>query len=358
MKQLKLAAIALLASLAFTACSDDDETPAPIIDPVYTNAYVINQGNYYGGVDGSIGVVGIDSLSYIDNVFYSVNGQSLGDSPQGAVKYGSKIYVPMYGSNLLWVLDAATLRIVAQVTTSAPEGVAAAAGSVFVTNNDGYVTRIDTVSYTVQSHVEVGPNPASITAYGDYVYASISDGYNYTNSYADGFRVAVLSATTGEKVKDIAVGMNPGPIVADDYGNVFVVNRGDYYTVMPSVTRIDATTGDTAIVASGQLIATDGTTLYVLNSTSDYTTGAVSTTSSAIDTRTGSVVSASLLGDDPQVGLPVSIDVDRVSGRLFICSDNSALGYAETGTLHIYTTAGTRVGSVATGIHPCGVVFF
>ena len=55
MKQLKLLAIGLMAALAFTACSDDDG-PTFTTDPVeqMNGAYVINQGNYYGGVDGTM----------------------------------------------------------------------------------------------------------------------------------------------------------------------------------------------------------------------------------------------------------------------------------------------------------------
>lgn len=363
MKHLKLAALALFALPVLVGCSDEDPAPAPVVEPPYEGAFVINQGSYYNGIDGTIGTVDLSSLSYADDVFAAVNGQSLGDSPQGAVKYGSKLYVPMYGSNLLWVLDAASLRIVAQVTTTAPEGVTAAEGCVFVTNNDGYVSRIDTLDYTVKSRVAVGPNPAHITAHGGYVYASISDGFNYgnensANDYANGKRVAVIDAATGEKLRDINVGLNPGPIVADNAGNVFVVARGNYADVAAKVQKIAAGSEEVTDFAVGQLIATDGSTLYVLNSTANYVTGSVTTISKSFDTATGNVIDNDLLDAAHEPGMPVSIDVDTRAKRLYICSDNSATGYLDRGSLHVYTTEGNYVGTTATGIHPCGVVFY
>lgn len=379
------AAIALMTSLAFTACSDDDPegdidppTPAPTdstsndstsgAESARPRAYVINQGNYYGGVNGSIGLFDIDSLAYTDDYFYAVNGQSLGDSPQGAILYGSKIYVPMYGSDLLWVLNASTLEVVASVATNDPEGVTGAGGYVFVTNNDGYVSQIDTASYQVVNHVEVGPNPANITTYGNYVYASISDGYNYSNSYADGRRVAVIDAQTGEVTDTIGVGMNPGQIVADSNGNLFVLNRGDYYTVMPTISVISAATNQVVhtidfplTVASGTtpgaVIATDDVNLYILSYYADYYTGNVTSTLSTFSAYSGTFISTNILGDDAEIGSPVSIDIDNSNGNIYICSDVNANGYAETGRLHIFNAAGERVTSVSTGIHPCGVVF-
>lgn len=358
MKQLKIALLALTAGLLAASCSEDDPTPTPNPEPTaYTDAVIINQGNMYGGLDGTLGTLDLTSWQYAGGVFQAVNNQSLGDSPQGGIRYGSKIYVPMYGDNLLWVLDAKTLTILAQVETNEPEGVTAGDGYVFVSNNDGYVSRLDTVSYTVDTRIAVGPNPASLVYSNGDVYVSISDGYNYTNGYADGFRVAVIDAKTATKQYDVTTGMNPGPIAADAQGNVFVVARGDYYTVMPKVQEIKNAATVAVDYAEGNLIACNGTLLYVLNTTTDWTTGTSTTTSKVYNTVTDEQVYADFFDAEHQPGVPVSIDVDRLTGNLYICSDNSSYGYAETGSVHVFSYDGTPVTTVAAGIHPCGVVF-
>lgn len=76
--------------------------------------FVVTQGNQFAGIAGGIDYIpGMnDSLTVNLDYFNTVNQQSLGDTPEHAVKYGSRIYVPMNGSNLLWVLDAQTLKVI------------------------------------------------------------------------------------------------------------------------------------------------------------------------------------------------------------------------------------------------------
>ena len=63
----------------------------------------------------------------------------------------------------------------------------------------------------MQRSIQVGPNPACLVVAKNYLYASISDGYNYANGYANGKKVAKIDLKTFTKTKDIAVGMNPRP---------------------------------------------------------------------------------------------------------------------------------------------------
>lgn len=367
MKQLKLALLALLAAFTFTACDDDD--PTPVIPepetPVLSGAYVINQGNFYGGVDGTVDRISFaeGDTTYTSNYFESVNGQSLGGSPQNVVVYGSRLYVPMYGSNLLWVLNAKTLVAEGAITTSSPEGVCAAGGNVFVTNNDGYVTCIDTLTLTVKAHVEVGPNPAQIATDGQYVYASISDGYNYNEGYANGKKVAVLNAETGEKVKDIAVGVNPGPIVVDYTGNVFVVARGNYADIASTVQKIDATTGEVTDVCAGSLIAVAGNILYVINSVTDWTWGSETYGQTEItfcdySTQTGEKRSDCFLKGAELPPYPTFITVEPTTGDVYIGSDKSSADYDKQGYIYVYDVLGNYSHRYDVGIHPYDIAFF
>lgn len=360
MKQLKLLAIGLIAALAFTACSDDDG-PIFSTDPVgqMSGAYVINQGNYYGGVDGTLDHLTLTGDSaYTQSIFSAANGQSLGSSPQGAVVYGSRIYVPMYAENLVWVMDKTTARIVASIQTNEPEAICAAEGYVFVSNNDGYVSRIDTLTLAIDSHEAVGPNPAQMCTTGGKVYVSISDGYNYGNGYADGCRVAEIDALTGKKVKDIAVGVNPGPIAADADGRVFVVCRGNYADIASAVWAIQAGATEGSELAPASLIAVNGTTLYAINSVTDWNTNQTLVDFKTYDTTTGTLTADNFLAGQPTAPAPQAININPQNGDIYVCSDRSSAEYDKPGLLYIYKADGTHLKTFATGIHPIGVVWY
>lgn len=360
MKHLKFAVFALLATFAFTACSDDEEgKPLPQICPLGTEgAYVLNQGNSTTSPDGSLDFFDFGDGSYKSDVFQSANGRLIGSTPQDGVVYGSRLYIAVYGSDLVWVLDRNTARIVAQVPVTAPEGICAAGGAVYVSNNDGYVTKIDTATCTVAGKIEVGPNPAQLTAAGGFLYVSVSDGYNWENGYAHGKRVAKIDLATFTRQKDIAVGTNPGPIVADADGRVLVVVRGDYVTEAPKVVSI-APDDEVSDFCAGSHIAVRGTTLYVINYS--FVPAGAPVTFSAYDTRTGAVLRQELLPADERPRFPIDIDVNPANGDIYIGADPAGdYGYADgtsPGQVYRYTSDGTFVARYAAGVHPCAVIF-
>lgn len=359
LKHLKLALIALSATLLFTACSDDEgEEVKKVVTTTTSEALIVNQGNQLGGVAGTLSLLDMTSGTLTDGVFQAANSQSLGDTPENAVYHGSKLYIAVYGSNLVWVLDASTKQILQQVTTNEPEWIEADGAYVYVANNDGNVTRIDTASYETKT-VAVGPNPAGMAASRGYLYVSISDGYNYSGGYADGKRVAKVNLTTFTKEGDIAVGMNPGKVVADAAGNVFVVCNGDYYTIMPKVYKISADSQTAEEAYDGNQIAVNPQldVLYVLNTTTDWTTGASTTTYAAYSTTTGDALTTNFATNTDLPASPTGLFVDYNTNHVFIPSDRSAFGYASQGDVYEFDQHGTFLKKYAAGIHPYAVAF-
>ena len=261
-KNIKLVAAALLICAGFTACSEDEPK---VIDTQFLRFehgfYVINQGNM-GVLDGTLDFFKADGTRF-EGVFKTINEKSLGDTPQRAVLYGSKLYLPVFTENKVWVLDANTARVLAEVNTNQPEAVCGANGYVFVSNNDGYVTRVDTTSFTASAPLAVGPNPANMTTYNNKVYVSISDGYNYGNGYANGFKVAEIDAAQFNVTRNITVGMNPGDITSD---------------ILTTIT------------------------------------------SAVYDTTTGELVADNFLPADNLPANPIALDVCPTDGSLYICS--------------------------------------
>lgn len=373
-KNIKLVAAALLICAGFTACSEDE----PVIPTTPTTPlrggqgfYVINQGNM-GVLDGTLDFFSTDSTRS-EGIFKAVNNKSLGDTPQRAVLYGSKLYLPVFTENKVWVLDANTARVLAEVNTNQPEAVCGANGYVFVSNNDGYVTRVDTTSFTASEPLAVGPNPANMTTYNNKVYVSISDGYNSGNGYANGFKVAEIDAAQFNVTRNITVGMNPDDITSDNEGNIYVVCRGDYGATPSKVWKFNVNHGEAAAMCEGSLIAvnnqqrTSRTTgkqdvLYVLNVHTDYSQWpnfSNTITSAVYNTTTGELLADNFLPADNLPANPIALDVCPTDGSLYICSDASTGADASTtpGYIKVYNANGAFVKTITTGVHPFGVVF-
>ena len=369
MKHLRFLLLLVMPAMLLTACSDEDEnndqgTPMPPAQETAVQCYVINQGNMYDNISGSLDFISA-SGEYHSGVFKGTNGVSLGDGPQRGIVYGTKVYIPMNGSNCVWVIDKTSCRALKQIVTNSsrgfqflePEAVCAAEGYVFVSNNDGYVSRIDTVALDIDRHIAVGPNPMGMAATGGKVYVAISDGYNYQNNYANGKRLAVVGAKEGLHETDIACGLNPTQVAADTEGNLFVLCMGNYADVPSTVQKISADTRELSTVAPASLMALRGTTLYLINGQTDWATGSFSMTATTYNTLTAQPLQTALFSESENPAYPTAIDIHPATGDIFICSDPSAMGYSQPGYVYRYDATGKLQTRHDAGVHPFGVVF-
>ena len=405
MKHLRFLLLLVVPAMLLTACSDEDEntdggtTMPPTQNDGNENetavqCYVINQGNMYDNIPGSLDFISA-SGEYRSGVFKGTNGVSLGDGPQRGIAYGTKVYIPMNGSNCVWVIDKTSCRALKQIATNSPEAVCAAEGYVFVSNNDGscralkqivtnssrgfqflepeavcaaegyvfvsnndgYVSRIDTVALDIDRHVAVGPNPVGMAATGGKVYVAISDGYNYANNYANGKRLAVVGAKDGLHETDIACGLNPTQVAADTEGNLFVLCMGNYADVPSTVQKISADTRELSTVAPASLMALRGTTLYLINGQTDWATSSFSMTATTYNTLTAQPLQTALFSESENPAYPTAIDIHPATGDIFICSDPSSMGYSQPGYVYRYDATGKLQTRHNAGVHPFGVVF-
>ena len=101
MKKSFLAMVALLVSapLFFTSCNDDNG-PSFHYEVVSDGAFIVNSGNMYSSIDGSLTGINYASNVAVQKVFAANNGgQSLGSTPNDGLVYGDKMYVVVDGSN-------------------------------------------------------------------------------------------------------------------------------------------------------------------------------------------------------------------------------------------------------------------
>lgn len=354
--------ILLFAALAVSvvACTDEDELRfEQQAIPGEKGAYVINQGNQYSGIEGTLSFIDAADYQPAHKLFSSANDQSMGMSPQDAVIYGSKLYLSMHGSNIVWAIDRETRKIIGQIETSAPQGMAAAEGALYVTNNDGYLTKIDTTALKVAGKIEVGPNPVDIEVRNGHLYVSISDGYNSAKGYANGFRLAKVALKTFEKVGDVKVGMNPYAMTQDANGNIFVVCNGNYGDVAAKVWRVAADDKATEY-CEGSIAAAHGDQLYVVNSVTDWTDwqNPKTVNSTAIyNTKTNEKVSQELWGGKDFPELPTRLYINPKNGELYLLARTSNTVFTKAGVLTIFDRLGSFKKKVEVGVEPYAVAF-
>lgn len=363
MKKMFQTAVVLTACLlTFAACAEE-ETPAPPAETCGKRSVVVfNQGSYYAGIESTADVLDLVTGDYRKNVFAAVNGQSLGADVQAAVRYGSCIYAAMYGSDLVWQLDAATLRIVGSAQVSQPEGLAAADGFLFVTGNDGHVSRVDTLTFSVSGKAYVGPNPSGIVAADGYIYAAVSDGYNGAGGYADGFRVAKIHPRTMAVECEISVGMNPTGMALAADGSVFVACQGNYGSVRPEIWRFRAGEDRAAVFCPGTKMAAHGDRLYVIYDYTDYYGEATyerELTYKCYGISTGRVLDEAFLAPGHLPENPYSIAVNPADGDIYVGSYAGQWDFTSPGWLYRYSGAtGERIGRYAASASgTCAVVF-
>ena len=229
---------------------------------------------------------------------------------------------------------------------------------VFVSNNDGNVSRIDTLSLTVDRTVAVGPNPVGVSTQDNYIYVAISDGYNYKEGYKQGFKVVKLHPNTLEQVGAIRVGMNPTRIYKDDFGHLFVACQGDYATHAAEIWRIDQK-DQAAVFASANLAAVDGHRIYLVRSTTDWSTGKTTVQYEVRDTRSGTTIASHFGQVQPPLD-PTALAVDPHTKNIYVASRGTLdpkIRFTEPGMVSVYNDNGDFLQRYNVGTEPCALLF-
>jgi YVTN family beta-propeller protein len=301
-------------------------------DKIYSYAYVANNSvvfSRYLPVVKNMIELSIKDIRHAKNPPTNQIGLQVGNFPQGINFNPNKnlLYVPLYGSNIVSVIDVKTNKVLTNITVgSKPQDIAVIPfdNSIYVTNegsNDVYF--IDGITNTVTSEIKVGQSPINIAS-----DPTIKNGFGLLFvSNRDNNSVSVLAGDTGKKIPvtfmgkkhdDIQVGINPWGVAVNPITNrLYVANihSNDVYVVdyrwenLSSPIVIDNMTkvqvGDNPIDVA---VDYNANIVYVVNLHSD--------TISVIDGVTNKVINTirGVLG-------PSGIGIDQNNKKLFVTSE-------------------------------------
>lgn len=233
----------LLISLLATMYSCKKEKEKTIESPAIlkNGMLVLNEGLFQLN-NSSLTWVDFGTGTSNNQFFTQKSGRLLGDTGNEMVRYGNKIYVVVNISSTIEVLDAITGNSIQQISMQTngnakqPRSIRFFGSKAFISCFDGFVDVMDTATFQIESRIPVGLNPDQMTISGQYLFVSNSGGLNAPVLDST---VSVVDLNSKTELTKIVVGKNPGSIVTDNQGDVYVISRGNYSTIPSRMKKID-----------------------------------------------------------------------------------------------------------------------
>jgi len=374
----------LLALLLVASCRTDDtivyiedhDTGIAAERTETVGMYVLCEGNMgsnkctldYLDLTGQNG----GTIHYLRNIYAERNPnevKELGDVGNDIQIYGSRLWLVINCSNKVEVCRAADAVKIGKIDVPNCRYVAFHDGYAYVSSYVGPVNvtqdaplgqvyKIDTLSLQVVGRVTVGYQPDELAVVGDRLYVANSGGYRVPD-YDRTVSVIDLNTFTEERKIDVAPNLHR--CRADQYGQVWVTSRGDYFGSpsrlywlqrdadgrMQKGGQVDVAVSDMCIV---------GDSLYFVGVQFNYDTMRNDVTFGIVNVYTHQLVT-NMLTNAPEalaMQLPYGIIVNP-QGRDFYLMD--AKDYVSSGQLLHFRADGSFDYSVWTGDIPAHAVF-
>ena len=356
----RFAAIVLAGSVALSACKKD-KMKEPVGDPLPKSTlgvYVLSEGAFGQANNSSITYYDIASKAVDKNYFKTKNGIDLGTSASDLKQYGSKMYCVITGNkdgendSYLEVINIATGKSIKRIPfynasgDFSPRYIIFNKNKAYVSGYDGNISRLDTTSLTIEARVNVGAALEEMAIVNNKLYVANSDNFQYPSP--NNASVSVVDLATFTKTKEIAVGHNPTRISANTAGELFVVSKGKYQEIDPSLDKINTVT-DTKVSStkmSLEFLRITGDQSFVIG---DYTNPFLKT----INTTTGALVS-DFIADGTAIAGPYGATVNTLDRSVLISDHNN---YAAEGKAYVFNAQGAKQIEFVTGAFPQSAVF-
>ena len=255
----------------------------------YRNLYILSEGSA-GKNEASLDFFNPAEGLYVRSAFSQANPSiALGDTANDIIAVGDEIWIALNGSNIIEVIDAATLVHKTAITVPSPRFMATDGKFVYVTvyngvfntsrnewmfpdaeNPKGSVGKIDAASKKVVASVEVGHQPEGLdlTADGKLLVANSGWAVGYENTISEitlsNFQVS-STLTAGSNAKELFV-TSDGSVWEHLLGNYYSIHTGLYKRTADGAERVTAEGCELCVGA----IARDGDDFWIIGSDDEF----------------------------------------------------------------------------------------
>ena len=323
---------------------------------ISTGVYVLNAGKLNNN-NSTITYYDFASGFATTDVFAQKNGRILGDTGEDIIQYGSKIYIAVYQSSLIEVVDPKTMTSIksismkdAQGNATKPRTLTCANGKVYIVLYSGSVAQMDTTTYAIDKTIAVGANPDKSVIANNKLYVANTGGMATVKDST----ISVINLSTFTEEKKIKVNLNPsGDINADSQGDVYVQSNGNYGDIPGKFQRIEAGTDkvtDIAVGVKGFTVYNDKA--YIYNFDYDASWQATNKKIIVYDLKNEKVDNESLVSSTIEK-TPYSIDVNPVTGDIYL----GVTDYSSLGKVYCFGNNGTEKFTFTAGLNPAKFLF-
>lgn len=331
--------------------------------------YLVNQGNQ-GSNKARLDFLNFHNGFYIRDVFTEYNPEvvkGLGDTGNDVQVYKGKVFVVVNGSHKVEIMDAYSMKRLAQVDVPNCRFIAFDGNCAYVTSyvakdketlktQKGALYRIDLDTYKVTGQVTVGYQPEQLVIMDGKAYVANSGGY--VAGYDDTVSVVDLKSLKVEY--DIKVAINLGLMLVDAEGTIWVSSQGNFSDVSSTLNYLVKKGdkyelgGSVNVPVSSMALA--GDKIYVIGSTYTPPAWALTTTYNIVNAKTRKLESGSFItdGTESDITTAFTVTVNPGNGDIYV---TDAKDYVSSGTLHCYTGSGKHKWSVRTGDIPARIAF-
>ena len=355
MKFSKLVLVALVSTVFFGSCTDDNdkiETPLGAYD---NGALILNQGGFFKG-NASVSYLADDFVTQQNNIFSLVNPTiTLGDTAQDMAFNGDLAFIVLNVSNKIEVVNRYTMKHVATISAGLnnPRYIAFSNGKGFVTNwgdggstSDDFVAVLSLSNYSVSSTIAVVEGPERIIANNSKLYVAHQGGYGYGNT------ISVIDGATNAVSTKITVG---------DVPNSMEINNGSLYVLCggkPSYSKAETAgslvklniSNNTGASTINFQAKTHPSNLDVVDSTVFYTVDSAIYKSSLAATT----LPTTALFTTTAQGVYGVYSFAVHNTKIYV---GDAADYSSNGKVYIYSSTGTLEKEYTVGIIPAGFYF-
>lgn len=331
--------------------------------------YLVNQGNQ-GSNKARLDFLNFHNGFYIRDVFTEYNPEvvkGLGDTGNDVQVYKGKVFVAVNGSHKVEIMDAYSMKRLAQVDIPNCRFIAFDGNCAYVTSyvakdkealktQKGALYRIDLDTYKVTGQVTVGYQPEQLVIRDGKAYVANSGGYvaGYDNT------VSVVDLKSMKVEYDIEVAINLGLMLVDAEGTIWVSSQGNFSDVSSTLNYLVKKGdkyelgGSVNVPVSSMALA--GDKIYVIGSTYTPPAWALTTTYNIVNAKTRKLESGSFItdGTESDITTAFTVTVNPGNGDIYV---TDAKDYVSSGTLHCYTGSGKHKWSVRTGDIPARIAF-